>query len=68
MTTPRPMHPLSYFVTVLSQMTTTLKDFEMSGTASLLEQAKAEIEAKLREEPHKTRTEVTGAWRRESRP
>jgi hypothetical protein len=43
----RPAHPLKYFATVLSQMTATLRDFNMYDTAALLEQAKADIEHKL---------------------
>jgi hypothetical protein len=51
MTPSKPAHPLSYFATVLSQMTATLKDFDMHGTAALLEQAKAEIEDQLAKDP-----------------
>jgi hypothetical protein len=54
MTPAKPAHPLSYFATVLSQMTVTLKDFEMNGTAALLEQAKADIERELAKDPEKT--------------
>jgi hypothetical protein len=53
MTPAKPAHPLSYFAAVLSQMTTTLKDFEMDGAAALLEQAKADIERELLKDPEK---------------
>ena len=53
MTPSKPAHPLSYFATVLSQMTATLRDFEMNGTAALLEQAKADIERELAKDPEK---------------
>ena len=46
-------HPLSYFAVVLSQMTVTLKDFDMQETAALLEQAKADIEEETGEESRK---------------
>jgi hypothetical protein len=54
MTPCKPAHPLSYFAAVLCQMTATLKDFDMKGTAALLEQAKAEIEDELTKHPEKT--------------
>lgn len=54
MTPSKTAHPLSYFAAVLSQMTATLKDFDMKGTAALLEQAKAEIEDELTKHPEKT--------------
>ena len=44
MTVAKRAHPLSYFAEVLSQMTDTLKDFDMRETATLLERAKADIE------------------------
>jgi hypothetical protein len=49
----KPAHPLSYFATVLSQMTSTLKDFDMPATAALLERAKADIEEELAKHPEK---------------
>jgi hypothetical protein len=51
MTPSKPAHPLSYFATVLSQMTATLKDFDMHRTAALLEQAQAEIEEQVAKDP-----------------
>ena len=53
MTPAKPAHPLSYFAIVLSQMTATLKDFEMNVAAALLEQAKADIERELLRDPEK---------------
>jgi hypothetical protein len=60
MTPSKPAHPLSYFAAVLSQMTATLKDFDMKGTAALLEQAKAEIEDELTKHPEKTVAKIEG--------
>ncbi len=54
MTAAKPAHPLSYFAEVLSQMTGTLKDFDMRETAALLEQARADIEQELARDPEKT--------------
>ena len=53
MTSAKTAHPLSYFAVVLSQMTSTLKDFDMKETASLLEQAKADIEERLANDSEK---------------
>jgi hypothetical protein len=58
-------HPLSYFAVVLSQMTVTLKDFDMQGTAALLEQAKADIEEELAKDPEKAVSEIGKRSRRE---
>jgi len=54
MMTAKPAHPLSYFATVLSQMTATLRDFDMAATAALLEQAKSDIEKELARNPEKS--------------
>jgi hypothetical protein len=67
MTPAKPAHPLSYFATVLSQMTVTLKDFEMNGTAALLEQAKADIERELAQNPDKGVSERRKVSPREGR-
>jgi len=67
MTPARPVHPLSYFAVVLSQMTATLKDFDMPGTAALLERAKADIDDKLAKDPEKTVSEVGKVSPREGR-
>lgn len=67
MTPAKPVHPLSYFAEVLSQMTATLKDFDMPGTAALLEQAKAAIEDELAKDPEKTVSEVGKVPGREGR-
>jgi hypothetical protein len=67
MTTAKPAHPLSYFAVVLSQMTATLKDFDMPATAALLERAKAEIEEELARDPEKVGLEAGNRPRRESR-
>jgi len=53
MTVAKRAHPLSYFAEVLSQMTDTLKDFDMRETATLLERAKADIERELLKNPEK---------------
>lgn len=53
MTVAKRAHPLSYFAEVLSQMTDTLKDFDMRETAALLERAKADIERELLKNPEK---------------
>jgi hypothetical protein len=58
MTPTKPVHPLSYFAVVLSQMTATLKDFDMPQTAALLEKAKADIEDELARDPDKAVPEV----------
>jgi hypothetical protein len=58
MTPAKPAHPLSYFAVVLSQMTVTLKDFDMQETAALLEQAKTDIEDVLAKDPEKAVSEV----------
>ena len=60
------VHPLSYFAVVLSQMTSTLKDFDMSDTAALLEQAKADIEDKLAKDSESSALEDVRRTRRES--
>jgi len=67
MTPARPAHPLSYFATVLSQMTATLKDFDMHATAALLEQAKTNIEDELARNPEKAVPEVAKTSRRDRR-
>lgn len=67
MTQIRPAHPLSYFAVVLSQMTVTLRDFDMPATAALLEQAKADIEKELARDPEKAVLEVGKGSRRDSR-
>lgn len=67
MITETPQHPLAYFATLLSQMTVTLKDFDMAPTAALLEQAKAEIEQKLATDRQKTGSEGGKMFRREGR-
>lgn len=54
MTAAKPAHPLSYFAEVLSQMTGTLKDFDMQETAALLDQARSDIEQELARDPEKT--------------
>ena len=63
----KPAHPLSYFAVVLSQMTTTLKDFDMPATAALLERAKAEIEEELARDPNKAGVQEERKSRRENR-
>ena len=65
MTPTKTAHPLSYFAVVLSQMTVTLKDFDMAETAALLEQAKADIEEELAKDPEKAVSEVEKKTRRE---
>jgi hypothetical protein len=67
MTAAKAAHPLSYFATVLSQMTMTLKDFDMPATAALLERAKADIEEELARDPDKAALEAENKSRRESR-
>jgi hypothetical protein len=67
MTPAKPAHPLSYFAVVLSQMTATLKDFDMPATAALLERAKADIEEELARDPEKAVSEVGKEPRREAR-
>jgi hypothetical protein len=67
MMTAKPAHPLSYFAVVLSQMTATLKDFDMPATAALLERAKADIEEELARDPEKVGLEAGNGPRRESR-
>ena len=47
------LHPLKYIAEALSQMAVTLRDFEMSESADLLEKAKADINQKLAEKPRK---------------
>ena len=54
MITAKTTHPLSYFAVVLSHMTGTLRDFDMPGTAALLEQAKSDIEKELAKDPEKS--------------
>jgi hypothetical protein len=66
MTPAKPAHPLSYFAVVLSQMTATLKDFDMLQTAALLERAKADIEEELARNPEKAVSEAGRMSRRES--
>lgn len=63
----KPAHPLSYFAVVLSQMTTTLKDFDMPATAALLERAKADIEDELARDPEKAGLGAGNGPRRETR-
>jgi len=53
MTAERTTHALSYFAVLLSDMTSTLRDFEMHDTAALLEQAKSNIEQVLAKDPEK---------------
>jgi len=67
MTTAKPAHPLSYFAVVLSQMTATLKDFDMPATAALLERAKTDIEEELARDPEKVGLEAGNGPRHESR-
>ena len=67
MTPSKPAHPLSYFAVVLSQMTATLKDFDMPATAALLERAKADIEEELARDPEKAVSEAGKGSRREAR-
>jgi hypothetical protein len=67
MMTAKPAHPLSYFAVVLSQMTATLKDFDMPATAALLERAKTDIEEQLARDPDLTGSEAGKVSRRESR-
>ena len=67
MMTTKPAHPLSYFAVVLSQMTATLKDFDMPATAALLERARADIEEELARDPEKAGLEAGSGPRRESR-
>ncbi len=45
------LHPLRYIAEALSQMATTLRDFEMGEQAQLLDKAKTEIDRKLSENP-----------------
>ena len=47
------LHPLKYIAEALSQMATTLRDFEMLESADLLDKAKADINQKLAEKPRK---------------
>jgi hypothetical protein len=63
----KPAHPLNYFAVVLSQMTDTLKDFDMPATAALLERAKADIEEELARDPEKAGLEAGNGSRHESR-
>ena len=49
MTTFPSLHPLKYIAEALSQMATTLRDFEMQESAKLLEKAKTDIDNKLTE-------------------
>jgi hypothetical protein len=63
----KPAHPLSYFAVVLSQMTSTLKDFDMPATAALLERARADIEQELARDPDKVGAEEARKSRRENR-
>jgi hypothetical protein len=58
MTPSKAAHSLSYFAAVLSQITATLKDFDMKATAALLEKAKAEIDDELTKHPEKTVAKV----------
>jgi hypothetical protein len=67
MTHPKPVHPLTYFVAVLSQMTATLKDFDMQATAALLERAKTDIEKELERNPQKAVSEAGKMSPREGR-
>ena len=67
MKTAKPAHPLSYFAVVLSQMTASLKDFDMPATAALLERARADIEEELARNPEKAGLEGGSGPRRESR-
>jgi hypothetical protein len=67
MTPAKPAHPLSYFAVVLSQMTATLKDFDMPATAALLERAKADIEEELARGPRNPALEAGDGARHESR-
>jgi len=41
------LHPLKYIAEALSQMATTLRDFEMQDSAQLLDKAKSDIDRKL---------------------
>lgn len=47
MTTFTTLHPLKYIAEALSQMATTLRDFEMLESAQLLDKAKSDIDQKL---------------------
>jgi len=47
------LHPLKYIAEALSQMAATLRDFELKESADLLDKAKADIDAKLAEQPKK---------------
>ena len=67
MTPVKPAHPLAYFAAVLSQMTATLKDFDMQETAALLEQARSDIEEELAKNPEKAVLEEPKNSRREGR-
>jgi len=53
MTTFPSLHPLKYIAEALSQMATTLRDFEMQESANLLEKAKSDIDNKLTENMRK---------------
>lgn len=41
------LHPLKYIAEALSQMATTLRDFEMEESAELLEKARSDIKKRL---------------------
>ena len=47
------VHPLKYIAEALGQMATTLRDFEMQDSASLLDKAKSDIDLKLAEKGKK---------------
>jgi hypothetical protein len=53
MTTFSSLHPLKYIAEALSQMASTLRDFEMQESAQLLDKAKSDIDRKLGEKPKK---------------
>ena len=54
MTTYSSLHPLRYIAETLSQIATTLRDFELEDAAILLEKAKSDIDAKLAAQTKKT--------------
>ena len=58
MTTFSSLHPLKYIAEALSQMATTLRDFEMQESAQLLEKAKSDIDNKLTETQRKGSTQI----------
>ena len=51
MNTPPTMHPLKYIAAALVQMASMLRDFDMPDSAQLLEQVRADIEARVADTP-----------------